>query len=176
MYCIKCGTENDDDSRFCTKCGTNTRDDTSDINKKKIISPNLDNIKIKIKNRRTLKIIATILILSAILLVASVFFLYANNGDNNVGNDDNIRVGNDDNIHVGNDDNIRVTIFSIPPKANIYINEEWKGVSPETISLPVGSYNLKMNMTGYSGIKSKIDVTPDTERLEVNVTFEPINQ
>lgn len=158
MYCIKCGTENDDNSIFCTKCGTNIRNDTRDKNR--IISINFDNLKIKIKSIGTLKIIATILILSAILLVTSAFFLYTDNENNDS----------------DNNNNVDITIFSVPSNANIYINEKWKGVSPETISLPVGSYSLKMNMTGYSGIKSKIDVTPDTERLEVNVTFEPIDQ
>lgn len=157
MYCTKCGTYNDDDSKFCTKCGTNIRNDVRDINKKRII--NINPGKIKIKNRGTLKIIVIVLTLSIILLITSVFF-YINNGNNNT--DDN--------------GNIDVTILSVPPNADIYINEELMGISPETISLPIGSYNLKMNMTGYSGIRSSIDITPDTERLEVNVTFEPINQ
>lgn len=163
MYCTKCGTENDNDSKFCTKCGTNIMSDIRDSDKKKIINPNLDNIKIKIKNRGILKTVA--IVLTTILLITSVFF-YANNRDDNTDNRDD---------NTDNNDNVGITILSTPPNADIYINEELVGISPETISLPIGSYSLKMDIDGYSEIRSSIDVTPDTERLEVNVTFEPIN-
>ncbi len=31
MYCVKCGTKNDDDSKFCTKCGIELREYTEPV-------------------------------------------------------------------------------------------------------------------------------------------------
>lgn len=70
---------------------------------------------------------------------------------------------------------VSVSISSIPPGANIYINSEYKGITPITFNLHEGSYSIKMNLTGYKSVVSDFSITSDMARQEINATLEPIS-
>ncbi len=185
MYCIKCGSKNDDDSIFCVKCGTNLQNDT-DINITKINKTAKKDIgifqklkKIDIKNKNN--IFVTIAVIAIIL--ASIFLLIRSN--DNIGSDKNTNI--DDDIYISESgqiqttptvsirETIEVSISSIPSGANIYINNISEGHTPNTIKLPEGNYSIKMNITGYKSIISDFNITYDMVRQEINATFEPID-
>lgn len=42
-------------------------------------------------------------------------------------------------------------ISSNPTGANVYINNEYKGIAPLTVTLPTGTYSVTFKLTGYSG-------------------------
>lgn len=187
MYCIKCGTQNDDDSKFCIKCGTDIQVDTGSI-KKDIESPKrLGNI--GLKNRKTLKII--IAIIGLIIIIGAIVILlprHDKQSDNNQdvsGADSDINndyiaesiPAQDGQYNPTSDgiEDIKVSISSTPPNANIYIDGIFKGKTPSNISLPEGNYNLKMNITGYKSIGTDLNITYDMEKQEISVVFEPID-
>ena len=149
MYCIKCGAQNDDDSKFCTKCGTELLQ--SDI------VPIREDKETPWVNKRK----AVIFIIGLMIVIGAMAFLFSKL---------NTQV---DNGQVS--DGIKVSILSFPPGANIYINSTFKGNTPTNISLPEGTYHLKMNLTGYKGISTNFNITSDTEGQEINVTLEPID-
>ena len=92
MYCIKCGTQNDDDSKFCIKCGTDIQIDTGSV-KKDIESPKrLGNI--GLKNRNTLNIIVAIIgliiIMGAIIIILPKLDKQGGNNQDVSGDESNV--------------------------------------------------------------------------------------
>ena len=187
MYCIKCGSKNDDDSRFCVKCGTNLQSDT-DINTTKTNNTAKKDIgifqkleKINIKDNK--KIFVTVAVV-AVILVISIFLLRDNN---NIDSDENTNIDEkDEYIYINESgqttpivpiqETVEISISSIPSGANIYINNISEGNTPMTIKLPEGNYSIKMNLTGYKGIISDFNITYDMVRQEINATFERIEE
>lgn len=188
MYCAKCGTQNDDDSKFCIKCGTDIQGDTGSV-KKDIDTPKrLGNI--GLKNRKTLKIIIAIIgliiIIGAIVVILPKLDKQSDNSQDESGDESDINNGDvaepipaqDGQYNPTSDgmkDVVQVSISSTPPNANIYIDGIFKGNTPSNISLPEGNYNLKMNITGYKSIGTEFNITSDMERQEINVALEPID-
>jgi len=57
-----------------------------------------------------------------------------------------------------------LNITSIPSGANIYLNDEYRGVSPLKLQyLDVGNYFLKIKMDGYEEYLSKVEVEHDND-------------
>lgn len=188
MYCAKCGTQNDDDSKFCIKCGIDIQGDTGSVNKDIESPKRLGNI--GLKSRKTLKII--IAIIGLIIVMGAIVILLAKldkQGDDNqdisgdesdVNNNDLaepilVREGQYNQTLDSTKDLIKISISSTPPNANIYIDGIFKGNTPSDINLPEGNYSLKMNITGYKSIGTKFNITSDMERQEISVALEPID-
>jgi len=176
MYCIKCGTRNDDDSKFCIKCGTDLREYAKPV-EKVIERPKIPNkipFKDILKDKKKLRTIG-IIIFATIILGAIVLILPNFNNQNDSDDIDDGILG--EQISTNSTiipDTVIISISSIPSNANVYINNKFKGMTPVNINLPEGSYRLAMNLTGYKGIKTYFNITSDMERQEINVTFEPI--
>ncbi len=68
-----------------------------------------------------------------------------------------------------------LTVVSLPPKARIYINDEFRGEAPVTLdSLPPGSYRLRAELAGYEIVARTITLdraakTTEEFRLPGNV-------
>lgn len=180
MYCTKCGTENDEDSKFCTNCGNGTSLGKSSDSKTGKRGINFKNIKIPFKN---IKIPKTIFVIFGLLIIlAAVITLIPNANKNNDTNDNNVDSTEDtipdkdiqkDIQNLKTDDTIKVSIDSIPTGANIYIDNEFRGNAPKVVGLVKGNYSLKINMTGYKGIRTDINITSDIARQEIMATLEP---
>lgn len=171
MYCSKCGTDNDDDSKFCICCGIGMSPDKSSGKKPEKKS--------KI-NFRGLKIPKTVFIILGLLIVLVAVISIPNFKDYNV---DNTNVGTIGDASPGQeiqnlktDNNVKVSIDSIPTGANVYINNAFSGNTPKVVSLPVGNYSLKLNMTGYKAIRTEFNITSDMVRQDIAVTLDPISQ
>lgn len=186
MYCIKCGTKNDDDSKFCTVCGAELHIDKKA--EQKTIRQRLSGI--RSKNEKILKI--AVVILGLIILSSIIIYVYSINNQNKNDDIDNIEdlIVNDEiekildeqdqNIIQDTDSQdtyslVDVVIFSTPSGANVYINNVFRGKTPTTVSLSEGNYYLKTNLTGYKSIKTDFNVTSDMDRLEIDVTLESID-
>lgn len=164
-YCAKCGTKNDDDSTFCIKCGA---------------SLIVEAVK---KNKFDIKKGAIIIIGITMILFASFFIFifnnhninrYSNTENTNVVSDNGAIVVSDRNIQIASNQETEVSISSIPPGVNIYINNISRGKTPAKINLTEGKYSLRMNISGYKSIISDFNVTTnqDTEII-LNTTLEP---
>lgn len=146
MYCIKCGAVNDDDSRFCVKCGNDLRKEI--IQREKWV--NIFKI-----------IIAIGLVVASLSLI--IFIPKNQNGKDDIDNIDNVDI-KDLNINVNNTptvDTLPVVISSVPSNASIYINNIFKGYTPNTVNLPADNYTLTMNLTGYKSIVARFNITSD---------------
>lgn len=183
MYCSKCGTKNDDDSKFCIKCGIDLQSGiyTGTAKIKKIIGEKSG--KIDIKNR---KILTTTLIVAIIGLVIIILIAHTFLSDNrNIDIYDNTELPISDNAAISNTDTFgqnqtipsqettNVLISSVPSGANIYIDNIYRGETPVAIGLPEGSYSIRMNITGYKNITSNFNVTLGNY-TNVTAKFEPI--
>ena len=158
MYCSKCGTKNDDDSRFCIICGNDIGKDII-IDNKDIVTDNKDHSNIL----KIVTVIGLLIIISGIVLVVSSFYnKNANTNDNESGNNSTIPTL------------VEVYISSIPTGANIYVNDTYKGNAPKIIMLSEGKYHLKTNLTGYKGIITDFNISSDMTRQDINVTLAPI--
>lgn len=152
MYCTKCGTQNDDDSRFCINCGT----DLQKVDTVKIVKKDEG----KSRNIKGILKIAVIIIIAAIIIISAIILIPRNNGEMQVASNQEI---------------VDISILSIPSGANTYIDNVLIGNTPVTTKLSEGNYSIKMNLTGYKGIESNFSVTSDMAKQEINVTLEPIN-
>ena len=55
-----------------------------------------------------------------------------------------------------------LAVSSMPSGANIYINNDYKGITPLTLSLPEGTYSVKYTLTGYYDSTVTATVTAGT--------------
>jgi serine/threonine protein kinase len=57
----------------------------------------------------------------------------------------------------------KISLFTHPSGADILINGERKGISPLTLALPAGSYELAVTKTGHHPLEATINVLPEQE-------------
>lgn len=184
MYCVKCGTKNDEDSMFCTKCGIGLQNTDIGITKK-IVNKDIRRFgKIDIKNRN----VQIIAILGIAIIISVAFIILSNNHRINIYGDveeptvvqdtDNTILIGEQGKNVPNQETVEVSISSIPPGADIYINNVSKGKTPKKINLLEGNYSLKADLIGYKTVLSNFNVTIkpgyDTNAT-IDVTLEPID-
>jgi serine/threonine protein kinase len=55
-----------------------------------------------------------------------------------------------------------LSVSSIPPKAAIYLNNIWRGYTPQKLYLKVGEYALKCQKAGYKTLQLKLIVTKES--------------
>jgi hypothetical protein len=151
MYCEKCGTKCDDDSIFCVKCGTNISRAKTDIG----VSSKSGETNPKKGIWKIVTITFVLLILLSVI-VLSIWYVKTKNS-------------------VQGQNIVNVSITSIPPGANVYINDTFKGKTPIIVGMREGDYHLKMNITGYKSIMTDISMTSDMYRQDVQVKFENIS-
>ncbi|MFI5114317.1 MAG: PEGA domain-containing protein [Terriglobales bacterium] len=56
---------------------------------------------------------------------------------------------------------IPVTIISIPPGANLKVDDQAVGTTPLTVRVLGGTHNLELHKDGYADAKTPLDVNPD---------------
>lgn len=171
MYCTKCGTDNDNDSKFCIKCGIGILPDKSPEKKPEKKSK---------VNFRGIKIPKTVFIILGLLIVLATVISIPNFKNYNVDNDNVSTIGDASSgqeiQNLKTDNNVKISIDSTPTGANIYIDNVFSGNTPKVMSMPVGNYSLKLNMTGYKGIRTEFNITSDMVRQDIAVTLDPISQ
>lgn len=192
MYCIKCGTQNDNDAKFCIKCG-------SDL-KNKIIKKNIEAIqKFKIgivqrfkirmtgfrckinfekENVKMITVIFGLLIILSIMIILSYGIRNGNQHGNGGLINDFDAVSGEYVEKLMAEEIVNVSISSVPSGANIYIDDIFgydifKGKTPAIVGLSEGNYELRINLTGYIPIKVDFNVASDTIREEIDVILEP---
>ncbi|WP_169302025.1 PEGA domain-containing protein [Thermococcus gammatolerans] len=64
-----------------------------------------------------------------------------------------------------------LTIKSDPPGASIYINETYKGKTPLTVDLMMGTYSIKLSKEGYQDYTLKVTLSPgESKTLSPSLT------
>lgn len=67
----------------------------------------------------------------------------------------------------------QITISSEPVGATVFVNEEQKGITPLVLSeLPLGKYQLKLQLQGYQDLLQEVDLTAESSSVNLPLTLE----
>ncbi len=67
-----------------------------------------------------------------------------------------------------------LTVYSSPGWAKVYIDGEYKGITPVMANLTYGDHYVKLTLDGYDSIGNHIDVNSLTRAIQVNLSRKKI--
>ena len=69
-----------------------------------------------------------------------------------------------------------LNVVSSPSNASIYVDNSYRGLTPQTLSLSIGSHNLFLEKEGYYNYSTNLNVSSGINGISVNLIAIPPNQ